>query len=554
MIVESTGTGTAFPVDWSSVSVTGTLTHDRMHFPHPISPLGSSLAETAFVYGHRKASREYHMGMEFQTTTINHYRFDGVLPPAPDIDIAEQGRLAEDALRREIGRLLERWHAEHLPSIEARLRQLRAMDPRGLPATGQLAMLDEIHRIASDLWIIHFRIVFPMTTAIQAFDEFYGEVIGGSDQDAQALLVGTNSKSVIAGIALGDLAGSARSLGLEQLFATTPVEEVMSQLGQSESGRAFLGQLDGFLEEYGLRSDLFDIATPTWQEDPSFALATVASYLRSGYDARAAQMEAAGKADAAVTEAREQLAAYPEAVRQQFDMMLQAARQAAFLQEEHNFYIDQQGLALVRLVVLRFGNDLVRKGLLANEDHIFMLTGDEVRELVASVPTPELCSRVRDLVSQRQREMEIARMLEPPPFIGQPPEEPAGASNPSLRGMANFFGAPPQPSDDPSRIPGNPGSRGSVTGVARVARTLDDAKHLRPGEILVTTTTMPPWTPLFGVAAAVVTETGGSLSHCAIVAREYGIPAVVGAWGATRRIETGQQITVDGTKGVITLH
>ena len=86
-----------------------------------------------------------------------------------------------------------------------------------------------------------------------------------------------------------------------------------------------------------------------------------------------------------------------------------------------------------------------------------------------------------------------------------------------------------------------------------MARTLEEAKDVLPGEILVAITTMPAWTPLFGVAAAVVTETGGPLSHCAIVAREYGIPAVVGAHGATQRIQTGQSITVDGSTGIVML-
>jgi pyruvate,water dikinase len=86
-----------------------------------------------------------------------------------------------------------------------------------------------------------------------------------------------------------------------------------------------------------------------------------------------------------------------------------------------------------------------------------------------------------------------------------------------------------------------------------VVRSLDEAKALQPGEILVTTTTMPAWTPLFGTAAAVVTETGGALSHCAVVAREYGVPAAVGVSGATRRITAGQIITVDGTSGLVTI-
>jgi pyruvate,water dikinase len=120
--------------------------------------------------------------------------------------------------------------------------------------------------------------------------------------------------------------------------------------------------------------------------------------------------------------------------------------------------------------------------------------------------------------------------------------------------MTRFFGGPPQESDDPNVIKGMAGSRGAVSGRAFIARTLKEATGVKPGQILVAITTMPPWTPLFGIAAAVVTETGGPLSHCAIVAREYGVPAVVGAHGATQRIQQGQTITVDGTNGVVTLH
>jgi pyruvate,water dikinase len=106
---------------------------------------------------------------------------------------------------------------------------------------------------------------------------------------------------------------------------------------------------------------------------------------------------------------------------------------------------------------------------------------------------------------------------------------------------------------DSNELKGNAGSRGTASGAAFVARSLEEATGLQPGDILIAVTTMPAWTPLFGVAAAVVTETGGPLSHCAIVAREYGIPAVVGAQGATRIIRTGQQLTVDGSRGIVTI-
>ena len=96
-------------------------------------------------------------------------------------------------------------------------------------------------------------------------------------------------------------------------------------------------------------------------------------------------------------------------------------------------------------------------------------------------------------------------------------------------------------------------SRGVATGSAKVVSDIADADKLRPGDILVCRTTSPPWTVLFGRAAAVVTDTGGALAHTAITAREYGVPCVVGARGATDRIHDGMQITVDGGAGIVRL-
>jgi pyruvate,water dikinase len=147
----------------------------------------------------------------------------------------------------------------------------------------------------------------------------------------------------------------------------------------------------------------------------------------------------------------------------------------------------------------------------------------------------------------------IAGTLDAPLFLGDTPPAAPELNNPIVRGTARFWGVPVEQSEDPSELRGMAGSKGRVTGIARVARSLDEAGALQPGEILVAVTTMPPWTPLFGIAGGVVTESGGPLSHCAIVAREYGIPAVVGTAGATRRIMTGQRITVDGSSGSVTL-
>ncbi|HWQ12511.1 MAG TPA: PEP-utilizing enzyme [Roseiflexaceae bacterium] len=128
---------------------------------------------------------------------------------------------------------------------------------------------------------------------------------------------------------------------------------------------------------------------------------------------------------------------------------------------------------------------------------------------------------------------------------GAPPDDPFG------RAMMRFFGAPPQPAETPNTLRDNAGSPGVVRGVAEVVRSLAEAPRLARGDILVAETTALPWTPLFATAAGIVTDIGGVLSHCAVVAREYNIPAVVGAAGATKAIRDGMVIEVVGDAGLV---
>jgi pyruvate,water dikinase len=172
---------------------------------------------------------------------------------------------------------------------------------------------------------------------------------------------------------------------------------------------------------------------------------------------------------------------------------------------------------------------------------------DEVRALLEGETL-----ETRALVRERRASWEAAGLEAPPPFIGVPPAGPP-PNNPLMRAMSRFFGWAPPVSDDPAVLRGYAGSRGTITAPAFVARSLEEAAAIPTGHILVTVTTTPSWTTLFGVASAIVTETGGPLSHCAIVAREYGIPAVVGAAGATTRYRTGDTIVVDGTAGEVML-
>jgi pyruvate,water dikinase len=553
MAIESATQAATFPASWDEPFDDGAaFFFDSMHNPHPMTPLTLSVDGPATAAGFEIAAREQQTPIrEFQMRNRNYYSYTRVVlaQPANENEARALAEAAEATARQEIGRLMERWHGEHLPRIKALHRRLRDLDVAVAADDEIPALMAKASTILKEIWTIHFRVAFPMLLAIQLFDEYYADLFGGTTADAHALLVGGVSESVKAGFGLADLAIVARELGLETLFRETDPDALLPALETSAAGRTFLPRLRAYLEEYGLRQDLFEMATPTWQEDPSFALASVRNYLLANRDTREEHAAMARSADAALEAARERLTAYPAAVREQFEAMVQPARQGAFLQEEHNFYIDQQGVALTRLFFLKIGERLAAKGLLAAPDDIFMLYADELREIVAGQGNAEV---IQSLVATRRDEFARAWDLTPPPFIGPPPEE-TSDDNPMERAFTQFWGGPPQEAERPGELKGNAGSRGVASGPARVARTLEEARSLLPGEILVAVTTMPPWTPLFGVAAAVVTETGGPLSHCAIVAREYGIPAVVGVAGATRAIATGQQITVDGERGVVTL-
>jgi pyruvate,water dikinase len=198
---------------------------------------------------------------------------------------------------------------------------------------------------------------------------------------------------------------------------------------------------------------------------------------------------------------------------------------------------------------MEFGRRLVQAGIIAEANDVFYLTPEELRATAVTQPMPDR----QMLIAVRKAEMEHFRRITPPAAIGTLPPGPP-PDNPFNRTvLVKFFGMPIEQPKEPGSIRGNAGSAGKVRGVARVIRSLKEAHRLKKGDILVAETTAPPWTPLFATAAAVVTDTGAILSHCAVVAREYGIPAVVGAGVATSLIKDGQWIEVDGDNGLVHL-
>ena len=197
---------------------------------------------------------------------------------------------------------------------------------------------------------------------------------------------------------------------------------------------------------------------------------------------------------------------------------------------EYPKYLMMRHYWTLKQAMLTEAAKLVDKRVIDRADDVYYLTLAEFREAVRTGQVN------KDLIARRSTEFEAWTRLTPPRLITADGEVPAG-------------------SYDHARIPegalaGIPASAGTVEGRARIVRNLTDA-DLQTGDILVTTFTDPSWTPIFLSVKGVVTEVGGAMTHGAVVAREYGLPAVVGVDGATRLIRDGQRIRVDGTEGYV---
>jgi pyruvate,water dikinase len=209
--------------------------------------------------------------------------------------------------------------------------------------------------------------------------------------------------------------------------------------------------------------------------------------------------------------------------------------------EDHNHWIDQMGDITMRYPALEMGKRLAAKGVIAVDEDVFLLNRAEIGEAFGG-------QDFKHLAATRKAEMERFARVVPPLFIGQPPPP---SDDPIVDVIVRFFGVPVEPSVDPAVITGVAASPGTARGPAKVVRDLGEASKLNAGDVLVCEMTLPPWTPLFSTACAVVADTGGILSHCAIVAREYRIPCVVGTAVGTTMIKDGMMLTVDGSRGVI---
>ena len=542
-----------FPVVWEHPDdARGFWEQERTHFPEPIAPLDYSLMSLVYLRGFNAAAEAYGLPIRAHARRIGNYLYSAMAPNIPPEQMAAQGEIAESRIKPVIGTLQEHWDGEWLPEVKRHIVEMRALDLAGTPTADLVAILDQTEERIAALWKIHFEQAFPMLLSLSLFDDFYRDLFGDEDAfQAFRLLQGFENKTLESNQELWKLSRVAvADPTVRQVFETLAIGEIVPALEESGPGRAFLAQLQAFLAAYGRRGDTWGLRPAGWIENPSSVLRNLKDYVaQPDRDLAAERTALIEERERLVAQTRERLVGYPRPVVGQFEGLLKAAQFANVLSEEHGFWIDFSSTYEVRLIFLEIGTRLAAAGVLHERDDVFFLSIEEVRETLVALPTLDR----RALVTERRAALEEAGTITPPPVLGTPPSGPPPQDPIGRAVMKMFGGGPPPPSDVPSELRGNAGSPGKVSGTARVIHSLDEADKVQPGDILVTEFTAPPWTPLFATVAAVVTDAGGILSHCAVVAREYNIPAVVGTARATATIRDGQQIEVDGNAGLVRL-
>jgi pyruvate,water dikinase len=411
---------------------------------------------------------------------------------------AYEGELEPDwdvdrsVLERAVLDLPRRWEQELRPRVLEINAELEAMRPDRPPAGAAVALLDRLWELVQEEWTIHFLVVLPALTAAERVEP---EQLLGLENPADD--------------AVWRLAEAARRERVDDLIRDFTPAAALERLRGSAPGRRFLRELDGFLAVYGGRSRWHELSLPREVEQPVMTLEAIRLALE--LDEQPARAAAPANVD-------------------------ERLRAAYALKELHTYDIDYPGLLATREALLGFGRRLVAEGLLAAVDDVWLLERDELRRALGE--TLDL----RAIVALRRDEQARGLAEGVRPFLGDPPV--ARTRDTAVEGFYGSAG---------SALSGAGASPGVAEGTARVVAGPADFSRVAHGDVLVTTTTTPAWTPLFPSLAALVTETGGILSHAAVVAREYGLPAVVGAAGATRAIADGARVRVDGTAGTITI-
>ena len=466
---------------------------------------------------------------------------------------------------RELVGELEALEFEPLPDVE----DADAVVKSGSGLGSGYVLQDNYLRLVSlglKLWNYHFEFLNLGYAAYLDFFMFCKTVFPSiPDQAIAKMVAGVDVDLFRPDDELKRLARKAVDSGVADAFSAGDVEATCQILKGTGEGQAWIASFEESAEPW------FNFSTGSgfyhhdkiWIENVEVPFEFIRNYIdkvRSGEDLNRPIEAIRAERDRVVSEYTELLSSAED--REQFEGKLGLARTVFPYVENHNFYVEHWSHSVIWRKMRQLGATFVKEGFWADADDIFYLKRTEVEEALwdyyNSWATPEPPAGPAywpPKIAERKRICEALAKWKPTPALGEPPEVITEPFTVMLWGITSDSVSAWLGGGDAveGELRGMAASPGLVEGPARVIFSPDQISEVQEGEILVAPLTAPSWAPIFGKIQATVTDTGGMMSHAAIVCREYGLPAVTGTGFATDKIQTGQRIRVDGSQGIVTV-
>ncbi|MBN2031658.1 MAG: hypothetical protein JW836_00155 [Deltaproteobacteria bacterium] len=404
------------------------------------------------------------------------------------------------------------------------------------------------------MWEIHTLCLEAAKCGFFLLDELVGQYgLSAESPEFQNMFRGFDNEVFAVDKKLCELAKNAIDTGFGEMFLSSTPEEVLAKLEQSDGGQVWLKDFRAVLNEHGWRMvRMNDIDEPYWLEYPAAAIAPIQIFVKQGaaYDLDNIRQDLSGVREKAVAALLEKV---PKEDKEWFSALIKLGQNLSAYTEEHDLYCELHAHAILRRGFLGIGRRLAKAGAIDKPEDCFFLNPDEVEMVLLG---PEY-HKLQYITNRRRAQWEKLKFQ---------PSEPVYTTRASFE---EAVGMDLLPSRDPviikvvvGEIPkvreelkadiyGVCGAPGVAEGPARVVMSYDGLKDVQQGEILVCPGSNPAWTPVFGLVKAVVADRGGTLSHAAIVGREFGLPTLVNTFTGTATIKTGQKIKVDATQGAL---
>ena len=527
----------------------GSWEPDGTHTPKPITKHLAEAEHEGFFEGFSESMRRYGMPIAgIQQTPVNCFLYGGIIPLDP-AEMPERIASAEKAFADKLWRDdLRRWDDEVKPATVARHRELGSTDLGALDDDQLVAHLVECRNHHARMAKQHHQF---NSAAMMPLGDFLVKAGGWTGLPPGRLLSLFRGASPVSTGQCPELDAAANAINADDAARSLLVDSKEGAAATLQALRTAPGKVGAAVEDWvsvvGHRLiDGFDVCSPTAFEQPE----TLVNQLRT------AVVNPAERPD--ISKDRADLrAAVPPEHHDEFDEALDEALLTYRLRDERGVYSDITAAGLMRRAMLEAGRRLQQRGFLTDPELAVEASADELTALLRGGSSPtadELQGRAdyRRKYSIDDIPQHLGDPPAPPPPVEMLPPPVARVTMAFMTVIGHLFGNS-DAAHDGALVRGIGASGGVHRGRARVVKTIDDITDLEDGDILVTVTTSEAFNCAIALVDAIVTEHGGMLSHAAILAREYGIPAVVGTRDCTSRITDGAVIEVDGTAGEVRL-